>query len=349
MSDITNKFTLKRVIRRQSGVNTNKTNKVGIIFTGDFPELDENFVETEILRNFDISVIDVINTVGKKEKAFQYVDCFAQKYKLPVTSFCLETYSVEDLDLQIKRNANICYSSDSVIIFHGDTKNDIVAWNAYSAATRVKSDEGKSILINSTRRPCFVGCEKKVYELLQMRDKNAWFEDESSFMEESFFELMSGERIKFVKYIQQGVKLSFKKILRKLTEIYLEGRDLDYLDGYASISDKFIDSLIWYFQRNLFDKDGNPKKEEIEQYIKKEIHPEFFYRSSRKEEDVCYVMFYHFWYGFEYLMLHMIPSYENRGDEETCAALCFGQWIEFQRFKGIDNAAIYDKQTEVSL
>lgn len=335
MSSITNKMALERVSNRRYS-NIKSTNILGIIFTGDYPELNEQIVEEEILKNFDITSIEKINTIGKKEKYFQYVNRFAKKNNLPITPFSLETYSFEDVDFYIKRNANICYKSDSMIIFHGDTKNNVVAWHALSTSTRVKADDGKSVFINSTQKPNLVGFEKEIHELLQIPDENVLL-DKVRFMQVAFFELMSSERNKFSKYAQQGKEMSIKQVLRKLTEVYLEGRDLDFFDGYAFLCESFIDSVIWYVQRDLFDEDQSPKSEEIEQYIKKEIHPDFFYRSGRREEDVCYVMFYFYWHQFEYLMLHMIPTYERKGDYEGCAALCFGQWMTFLKFKGIDN------------
>lgn len=343
MAEITNRVSLnRRYDWEKSGNRKIKTSKLGIIFTGNYPSLDEHLVEKEILKNFDISLIKEIITVGKRETTFKYANRFAKKYNLPVTPKRLETYSWEDVDFYIKRNAIINYNSDSVIIFHGEEKQNIVAWYALSTATRVIAHSGKCIFIDSTPNPNFIGLEKEVFDVLQMRHTYSDL-DEYSFMEERFFELMPKERTKFVKYVQQGENMSFKQILFKLSEVYMKGNNYDFLDGYSDISDSMISSLIGLINKDFEDEDGRLNEEKIEKYIKKEINPDFRYRNCAMEEDVCFVMFYHYWYEFEYLLLDMVEDYERNNDDETCAALCFGKWITFLIFKEFEAEKIIQK------
>lgn len=359
MSSLTNRISLTR---RAFGQNKPKNkSKVGIIFTGEFPVLDEHLVEAEVASNFDINKIEEIISVGKKEKTFKFANRFAKKHNLPIEAYPLEDYTFEDVDYYIKRNANICYNSDSVIIIHGDKEYNFIAWYALTIATRINSKQGKVIFINKTQSPEFIGLEKDIHELLQQPYKFA-FDNKNSSMEQTFYELMENERDIFIEYIQKAQKINFKQILYNITNVHLYGGNPDYYDGYASVTQELIYAMIWFYKRDLFNENGSPKTEEIEQYIKKEINPDFYYRNE-DEDDICWVMFHNNWYKYEYLMLDIIPKYDYRfrvvdfydsnlttnmvlksdkGDEETCAALCYGQWIAFKYYRGVENTNIND-------
>lgn len=354
MSSLTNRISLTRTAFGQN--KPKKKNTVGIIFTGEFPELDEQLVEAEILKNFEINEIEEIISVGKKEKTFKYANRFAKKYNLSIDAYRLEDYTFEDVDYYIKRNANICNNSDSVIIIHGDKDYNLIAWYALTVAVRVNSKQGNVVFVNTTQRPEFIGLEKEIHEFLQLPYK---YEDyKNSSMEQIFFELMENERKIFIEYLQKAQKMTFKQIFLKVTDVHLYGGDPDYHDGYATVTQDFINAITWFNKRDLFDEDGSPKTEEIEQYIKEEINPNFYDRNE-EEDDICWVMFYNSWYKFEYLMLDIIPKYDYRfrvvniydsklminmvpksdkGDEETCAALCYAQWLTFKYYKDIEIA-----------
>lgn len=353
MSSITNRISLTRTVFEKN--KPKKKNKVGIIFTGEFPELNELLVESEVFKNIDINEIEAIISVGKKEKTFKYANRFAKKHNLPIDAFPLEDYIYDDVDYYIKRNANICYNSDSVIIIHGDKDYNFITWHALTVATRVNSQQGKAVFVNKTHRPEFIRLENEIHELLQLPYQYA-LDNTNSSMEQTFFELMENERRIFIEYLQKGQKMNFKQILLKLSDVYLYGGDPDYYDGYTSVTQDLINAMIWFNKRDLFDEDGSPESKKIEQYIKKEINPNFYDRDE-EEADICWDMFYNNWYKYEYLMLNIMPKYDSRfrvvdfqdlepminkvpktekGDEETCAALCYAQWLAFKYHREVE-------------
>lgn len=347
MAEITNLIGLMRRNEWEQGNKAINTGKLGIIFTGDYPDLDEHLVEAEISKHFDINSIKEITTVGKREKTFKYANRFAKKYDLSVTPMRLETYSWEEDDFYIKRNANIVYNSDSVIIFHGDIEQNLVAWYALSAAVRVVAHNGICIFTCVIQKPNLIGLEKEIVDVFKMPHDYSE-NDPYAFMEARYLELMAGRRSRFAKYIQQGESMPIKRILFKLTEVILKDEDLDYMDGYSFVAEIILDSLICLVNKDFrLDEYGSPDEQKIEEYFKKEINPNFHYRNSDQEEDVVAVMFYHNWYKLEYILNNMVRYYEFNDDEEACAALCFGKWIRTLQKKGFSDEAIIRKYSNL--
>lgn len=343
MSELTNRVYFMRRYSGEQDSKSSNTRKLGIIFTSDYPSLNEQHVEDVVSKNFNIGMLQEIITVGKKETSFKYANRFAKKHSIAITPYRLETYSWEENDLFIKRNANIVYNSDSVIIFHGDETRNLVAWYALSVTARVISRDGQCIFASIVQPPELIGLEKEIVDVFKM--PRAYSEsDPYAFMEAHYLELMSGRRSRFAKYVQQGENMPIKRILFKLTEVVLKDSDLDYMNGYSFVAEIIFDSLICLVNKEFqLDEYGSPDEAKIEEYIKKEINPNFHYRNSDQEEDVIDIMFYHDWYKLEYLLRNMINHYEFNDDEEACAALCFGKWIRTLQKREFTNESIIQK------
>lgn len=347
MAEITNLIARNRKSDSESGNSEIATRSLGIIFTGEFSNLDEHLVEAEVAKEFDLNSIKEITTVGKREKTFKYANRFAKKYDLPITPMRLETYSWEENDFYIKRNANIVYKSDDVIIIHGDETLNLVAWYASSVAARVISSDGKCVFASFIEPPNLLGFEKEIIDVFKMPHPYS-NNDPYALMESRYLELMNGRRLRFAKYIQKGESMSIKRILFKLTEVILKDYDLDYLTGEVFIAESILDTLICLANKDFqLDEYGGPDEEKIEEYIKKEINPNFHYRVNYREEDVVDTMFYHNWYKLEYLMKNMIHHYEFNDDEEACAALCYGKWIRYLQKKEFSDEDIIEKYSNL--
>lgn len=340
MTQITNAISIKRRIDSERG-QINLSRRLGIIFTGEFANLDEHLVEAEIAKEFDLSAIKEIITVGKREKTFIYANRFAKKYNIHITAIPLETYNLDDDDLFIKRNANIVYQSYDVIIFHGDENQNLVAWNALSVAERIVSSSGKCIFISNIKSPKLTGFEKEITVFFK---KSNFFSEVVTWMESRYLELMSNERIKFAKYIKQGESMTIKHILYKLTEVIMKDYDRDFISGETFFAEGIFDSLICLADKKFgLNEFGSPNEKKIERYIKKNINPKFYYRKCRREENVIGVLLYNDWYRIEYLLSKMVSYYEIKGDEEACAALCFGKWIRYHMREEYTDEAIIRK------
>jgi len=341
MYDLTTFLTLKNRIDWQKNGKKNGPIKLGLIFTGEYPGLNEHLVEEEIIKYFDINNLEEIITVGKREKTFKYANRFAKKFNISITAKRLEHYLWEDIDNDIKRNTlGIIGSCDSVIIFHGDSSKNVVAWFALSSARRIIALRGECVFVSSIPKPTFSGLEKEIFDVLQIQNDD--FRMDSFLMEERFFELMSEKRSKFVKYVQIGENMSFKQILFKLSEICMERKDCDFDDGFDHVSRIIMNFLLYLICKDIEDENGFLKTEYVDSYIKSEINPNYYDRISCKAEDVCFVMIYHDWYEFEYL-LDVVNYFEDKEDEESCAALCFGKWLTLLQAKGYETEKIIKK------
>ncbi len=132
---------------------------------------------------------------------------------MPVTTTPLENYTWDDIDLPIKRNSNIIYDSDSVIIFHGEKEYNTVAWYALSGAKRVIGRYGEVIFINTAPSPVLSGFEKEVFDVVQIECTNfIWWD--AALMEKHYFELRKSKLTSFSKYVQLGEKMDFKHCLK---------------------------------------------------------------------------------------------------------------------------------------
>lgn len=334
MTSFTNYESIKRRETRK-GRGIPKVESVGVIITGTIPDLDEKLVEKHISENYDISNLKEINTVGKKEPTFKYVNRFAKKYGIKVNAFRLETYQFDEWDLYVKRNSIITYRSDSIVIIHGGEVERLITWHALSVGVRTHQFDGGCVFVNLARERIFDGLENKVHELLKIPFKYA-LEDKDRFMEQSFFELNAMAREKFVEYLSKGQQMSFEEVMFNLVKVYLDHPDKDFYNGHASISDRLMLAMFWYYKPDFFDEEGlDPKNGAFLKYIQEEINPDFYERSSRREADVNYVLFYHFWYGWEYMMEDMISIFSFKGNQKVFAALCFAQWISLKYYRGI--------------
>ncbi|MDD2476017.1 MAG: hypothetical protein PHI32_08915, partial [Dysgonamonadaceae bacterium] len=198
MGNLTNRISIKRTIEKESAIEKSKARKLGIIFTGEYEGLDENLVEAEVRKHFDIDSIKEIVTVGKREKTHKYANRFAKKIGVSVIATPLENYTWDDIDLPIKRNSIIGYNSDSVIIFHGEKQHNTMAWFALSCAKRVIGNYENVIFINTVPSPILSGFEKEIFDVIQIQDTNFIWE-EAALMEEHYFEFRSRMLSSFAK------------------------------------------------------------------------------------------------------------------------------------------------------
>ena len=347
MGSLTNRESIRRTIEKENTIKKPKARSLGIIFTGEYEGLDEHVVEAEVRNHFDIDSIKEIVTVGKREKTHKYANRFAKKIDVSVTATPLENYTWDDIDLPIKRNSNIIYDSDSVIIFHGEKEHNTVAWYALSGAKRVIGDNGEVIFINSAPSPVLSGFEKEVFDVVQILDTNfIW--DDTALMEKWYFELEKSKLTSFAKYAQLGDKMDFKDALLKITELSVEGQSYGFYDGISLVCDSIINFLVEIIDKAFNENDEPLSLNEIDSYIKKNINPNYKSWGNEEEEDVCFILIRNSWYQLEYLMDYIEYDCSSKDEsEELCAALCFCKWILIMNSRCIEMKEIAERYKSV--
>lgn len=347
MGTLTNRESIRRTIEKENAIKKPKARNLGIIFTGEYEGLDEHLVEAEVRNHFDIDSIKEIVTVGKREKAFKYANRFAKKIEVPVTATPLENYTWDDIDLPIKRNSNIIYDSDSVIIFHGEKEHNTVAWYALSGAKRVIGRDGEVVFINSVPNPVLSGFEKEVFDVVQILDTNFIWE-EAALMEKHYFELRKSKLTSFAKYAQLGEKMDFKDALLKITELSVEGQSYGFYDGISFVCDGIINYLVEFIDEAFNENDEPLSIDEIDDFIRRNINPNYKSWGDEDEEDVCFILMRNKWYQLEYLMDYIKHDYSHRDEnEELCAALCFCKWVLIMNSRCIEMKEIAQKYKSI--
>ena len=347
MGDITNRVSIKRTIEKESTIKKSKARSLGIIFTGEYEGLDENLVEAEVRKQFEIGSIKEIVTVGKREKTHKYANRFAKKIEVPVTAMPLENYTWDDIDLPIKRNSNIVYNSDSVIIFHGEKQHNTVAWFALSSAKRVIGRYGKVVFINSAPSPLLSGSEKELFDVIQIED-TLFLMEETALMEKHYFELRNSKLTSFSKYVQLGEKMDFKDVLFKITELSVKGQSEGVYDGISFICDGIINYLIPMLDEDFSEENEDDFSGGIVNFIRENVNPNYQPWSDQPEDNECFILLKNKWYQLEYLMDYIQPSYWNKDvDEEIYAALCFAKWLLIMNSRCIEIEEIAQKYKSV--
>jgi hypothetical protein len=185
------------------------------------------------------------------------------------------------------------------------------------------------VFINDVISPDYSKEEKELMDL--MASLAGKFPDYE--MRELFFKLNRQHLNTFVKYMQMGEKMDRKRILFRLSELYIKGEK--YSRKIADTPDRnedfwIADSLI---KKVLAFQTGKTEEKISENYaeiMKAEINPEFpndkvhadFIRLSSLVRDP--------WLDLDYCMNILLAKY--RDDDEMCAAVCYGEW---QRFKAV--------------
>ena len=347
MGDITNRVSIKRTIEKESTIKKSKARRLGIIFTGEYEGLDEHHVEAEVRKHFDIDSIKEITTVGKREKTHKYANRFAKKIEVPVTAMPLENYTWDDIDLPIKRNSNIVYNSDSVIVFHGDKQQNTVAWFALSTAVRVIGRYGKVIFVNTAPSRVLSGFEKEIFDVIQIEDTN-FIREEDVLMEKYYFELRNSKLTSFSKYVQLGEKMDFKDVLFKITELNIKGKSSGVYDGTSFICDTLLNYLIPIIDKDFEENYEDDFLEGITNFIRTNIDPNYQSWGNEPEDEICFVLLGNMWYQLEYQMDYIENNYRHVDeDEEVYAALCFARWILIMNSRCIGIEEIAEKYKSV--
>ncbi len=347
MGNLTNRISIKRTIEKESAIEKSKARKLGIIFTGEYEGLDENLVEAEVRKHFDIDSIKEIVTVGKREKTHKYANRFAKKIGVPVTATPLESYTWDDIDLPIKRNSIIGYNSDSVIIFHGEKEHNTVAWFALSSAKRVMEFNEKVIFVNTAPSRVLSGFEKEIFDVVQIRDTSFISEDDA-LMEKYFFEFRKRRLTSFAKYVQLGEKMDFKDVLLKISELSVKGQSEGVYDGISFICDTIFNFLVPILDEDFEEKNEDDFLKGIANFIRENVNPNYQPWGDEPEDDDCFILLKNSWYQLEYLMRYMIRDYSvSDEDEELYAALCFAKWILIMNSRCIEIEEIARKYKSV--
>jgi hypothetical protein len=320
---------IKESERRQKKAGNDDTVKLGIVVLGDYRNYGDfnQHLEDEINRHFNVAKITEIITV--ENRGCEYVLHFARKNSIPYTvrksnipfTGKKNRYGLDDSD----NISYLVYETDALLLFNNNERNNSLVWSILCCAKMTRED---FVFINDVTSPDRSGGEREVMALMaSLAGKISGYE-----MRELFFSL-NGHHLKtFVKYMQAGEKMDRKRILFRLSELYIKGEK--YNRTIACTPERNEDFWIAaaLIKTVLAFQTGKTEEETGENYaeiMKAEINPEF--PGDRVYADFnlrLSSLMRDSWLDLEYCMNILLPEY--RGDDEMCAAVCYGEWLCFK-------------------
>ncbi|MDR2621182.1 MAG: hypothetical protein LBC48_01210, partial [Dysgonamonadaceae bacterium] len=302
------------------------TVKLGIVVLGDYRDFNQH-LEDEINRHFKVAKITEIITVGNQ--GGEYVLHFARKNNIPYTvrtdnlpfTGKKKGYGFDDSD----NFRYPVYETDALLLFNNDERNNPLVWLILCYAKMTRED---FVFINDvTTTPDYSREEREVMDLTASLAGE--FSDYE--MRELFFKLNRPHLKTFVKYMQTGEKMDRKRILFRLSELYIKGEKYNRevadippdRNEYFWIARSLIKNVL------AFQTGEKEIGENYAEIMKAEINPafpddrvfaDFIIRLSSLMRDP--------WLDLDYCM-HILLS-EYRDDEEMCAAVCYGEWLCFK-------------------
>jgi hypothetical protein len=323
---------IKESERKQKKAENDNTIKLGIVVLGDYRNFNQR-LEDEINQHFKAAKITEIRTTGNQ--GCEYVLHFARKNNIPYTVWKngipfitrkKECYFDDNYEFDYSGCINyLVYGTDALLLFNNDERSNTFVWLILYHAKMTRED---FVLINDVTSPDYSKEEKELMDL--MASLAGKFPDYE--MRELFFKLNRQHLKAFVKYMQTGEKMDIKRVLFRLSELYIKGEK--YNRRIADTPDRnedfwIADSLI---KKVLAFQTGKTEEEISENYaeiMKTEINPkfpddnvfaDFTIRLSSLARDP--------WLDLDYCMNILLPEY--RDDDEMCAAVCYGEWLRFK-------------------
>ncbi len=114
----------------------------------------------------------------------------------------------------------------------------------------------------------------------------------------------------------------------KIIELSVKGQSYGFYDEISFVCDSIINYLVEFIDETFNENDEPLSIDELADFIRKNINPNYKSWGDVDEEDVCYIMMRNSWYQLEYLMNYIKEDYLGRDeDKEVYAALCFCKWI----------------------